>query len=70
MDRSLRDGRPIRRATEVGTACSDARSASMTIAVYTSFLVDVLRKYGPAVELLRSYVRHFKSLIPDIEARY
>jgi hypothetical protein len=41
----------------------------MTIAVDTSFLVDVLRKYGPAVELLRSYVRQDEQLVGSIIVR-
>ncbi len=41
----------------------------MTIAVDTSFLVDVLRKHGPAVELLRSYVRQDEHLVGSIVVR-
>ena len=41
----------------------------MTIAVDTSFLVDVLRKYGPAVELLRSYLRQDEHLVGSIVVR-
>ncbi len=35
----------------------------MTVAVDTSFLVDVLRRYEPAVELLRSYVRQDEPIV-------
>lgn len=41
----------------------------MTIAVDTSFLVDVLRKHGPAVELLRSYVRRDEHIVGSIIVR-
>jgi predicted nucleic acid-binding protein len=41
----------------------------MTIAVDTSFLVDVLRKHGPAVELLRSYVKQDEHLVGSIVVR-
>lgn len=41
----------------------------MTTAVDTTFLVDVLRKYGPAVELLRSYIRQDEHLVGSIVVR-
>ena len=41
----------------------------MTVAVDTSFLVDVLRKHRPAVELLRSYVRQDEALVGSIVVR-